>query len=132
RRRRIWRHLNQVETPVPRHLERLKRRDDPDLLSLFIDQADFANPNAFVYASLDGSRNSMLRFSLVGSFVFTQPICQAALARGRASLPANNKRLETLDNDHEVPSTKKHRRPTTGVSAPWLEGNGSMSPGHRS
>lgn len=41
-------------------------------------------------------------------------------------------RLESFDNDHEVPSTKKHRRPTTGVSAPWLERNGSMPPGHRS
>lgn len=130
-RRRIRRHLNEVEPPVPRHLERFIGRDDPDLRSLFIDQADFADPNAFVYASLDGSRNSMLRFSLVGSFVFTQPECQAALARGLASLPT----IKAPGIFRQRPRSAKHEKTPASDDRrfrPWLEGNGSMPAGHRS
>ncbi|HYI25288.1 MAG TPA: hypothetical protein VD767_07755 [Thermomicrobiales bacterium] len=59
RRRRVWRHLNQIEPSFTRHVERLTGRDDPDLLTFFVNQSYLAYPDSFVYAGLRRSGNSL-------------------------------------------------------------------------
>src|SRR5215212_6992109 len=56
---RVGRHLDQVESPLARHLERVKCWNDADLLAVLIDQPDLANPDALVDPCLDGSGNNL-------------------------------------------------------------------------
>ena len=57
-RHRIWRHLDQIEATLARHLERIECGDDPYLLAVLINQPDLADPDALVDACLDGSGNT--------------------------------------------------------------------------
>jgi hypothetical protein len=59
---RIGSHLDQVETPLARHLKRIKGGDDADLLAVLVDQPDLADPDALIDAGLDGSGNSLPPF----------------------------------------------------------------------
>ena len=55
----VWRHLDQVEPTLARHLKRIECRDDPNLLAVLIDQPDLADPDALIAAGLDGSGNNL-------------------------------------------------------------------------
>ena len=59
RRHGIGRYLNQVKPALARHLERIKGRNDANLLALFVNESNLANADALVDAGLDGSRNSL-------------------------------------------------------------------------
>ena len=52
-------YLNKVEPSLTRHLERIKGRNDANLLALFVNEPNLANADALVDAGLDGSRNSL-------------------------------------------------------------------------
>jgi hypothetical protein len=56
---RVGSHLDQIEPPLARHLERVKRWYDTDLLAVFIDQPDLADPDALIDACLDRSGNNL-------------------------------------------------------------------------
>jgi hypothetical protein len=66
RRHGVWRHFDKVETALARHLQRIERRDDADLLAVLVDETDFTNPDALVDAGLNGSRNSLPPLSWTG------------------------------------------------------------------
>src|SRR5215211_2498978 len=51
--------LDKIEATVTRHLECLERGNDAYLLTLLIDQPDFANPDALVDSGLDRSGNNL-------------------------------------------------------------------------
>lgn len=55
----VWSHLDQIEPAFARHLERIKRRNYADLLTVLIDQPDLADPDSLIDASLDGSGNNL-------------------------------------------------------------------------
>jgi hypothetical protein len=63
---RIRRHFDQIEPPLARHLERVKRWDDTDLLAILIDQPDLADPDALIDACLDGSGNNLPPLPIAG------------------------------------------------------------------
>ncbi len=63
---RIGSHLDQIEPPLARHLERFKRWNDTDLLAILIDQPDLANPDALVDPCLDGSGNNLPPLPIAG------------------------------------------------------------------
>jgi hypothetical protein len=63
----IRRHLDQVESTLARHLERIECRDDADLLAVLIDEPDLANPDTLVDAGLDGSGNNPPPLPITGS-----------------------------------------------------------------
>src|SRR5215217_7751338 len=62
----IGRHLDQVESPLARHLERVKCWNDADLLAVLVDQPDLANPDALVDPCLDGSGNNLPPLPIAG------------------------------------------------------------------
>jgi hypothetical protein len=62
----VWRHLDEIEPPLTRHLERVKRWNDTDLLAILIDQPDLANPDALIDACLDGSGNNLPPLPIAG------------------------------------------------------------------
>src|SRR5215213_1980082 len=63
---RVGRHLDQVETPLAGHLERVKCWNDADLLAVLVDQPDLANPDAFIDPCLDGSGNNLPPLPIAG------------------------------------------------------------------
>jgi len=63
---RIGCHFDQIEPPLARHLERIKRWDDTDLLAILIDQPDLADPDALIDACLDGSGNNLPPLPIAG------------------------------------------------------------------
>jgi hypothetical protein len=63
---RIGSHLDQIEPPLARHLERVKRGYDTDLLAVLIDQPDLADPDALIDACLDGSGNNLPPLPIAG------------------------------------------------------------------
>ena len=65
-RHRIGRHLDQVESTLARHLERVKCWNDPDLLAVLVDQPDLTNPDALVDPCLDGSGNNLPPLPIAG------------------------------------------------------------------
>jgi hypothetical protein len=62
----VGRHLDQVESSLARHLERVKCWNDADLLAVLVDQPDFANPDALVDPCLDGSGNNLPPLPIAG------------------------------------------------------------------
>ena len=62
----VGRHLDEIEPPLARHLERVKRWNDTDLLAILIDQPDLANPDALIDACLDGSGNNLPPLPIAG------------------------------------------------------------------
>ena len=50
RRNCVGRNLNQVQATLASNLQRLKRRQDAELLAVFVDDADFACANTIVNA----------------------------------------------------------------------------------
>src|SRR5687768_696589 len=62
----IGSHLDQIEPPLARHLERVKRGYDTDLLAVLIDQPDLADPDALIDACLDGSGNNLPPLPIAG------------------------------------------------------------------
>ena len=51
-RRRLGRHLDEIHLPLPRQLQGLRDRQDPQLLALRADNTDLPNANALVDADL--------------------------------------------------------------------------------
>jgi hypothetical protein len=62
----VGRHLDKIEPSLTRHLERVKRWNDTDLLAILIDQPDLANPDALIDACLDGSGNNLPPLPIAG------------------------------------------------------------------
>jgi hypothetical protein len=62
----IGRHLDEVESPLARHLQRVKCWNDADLLAVLVDQPDLANPDALVDPCLDGSGNNLPPLPIAG------------------------------------------------------------------
>ena len=79
----IGSHLDQVEATLARHLERIEGGNDADLLAVFVDQPDLANPDALIDAGLDGSGNSLPPFPIAGESLTTQERAGGNLRRGR-------------------------------------------------
>jgi hypothetical protein len=65
-RHRVGRYLDQVESPLARHLERVKCWNDADLLAVLIDQPDLTNPDALIDPCLDGSGNNLPPLPIAG------------------------------------------------------------------
>jgi hypothetical protein len=63
---RVGRHLDEIESSFARHLERVECWDDADLLAVFVDQPDLANPDALVDPCLDGSGNNLPPLPIAG------------------------------------------------------------------
>ena len=63
---RIGSHLDEIEPPLARHLERVKRWNDTDLLAILVDQPDLADPDALIDACLDGSGNNLPPLPIAG------------------------------------------------------------------
>ena len=57
RRHRVRSHFNKIKPALSRHFERITGRNDTDLVSFFVDQPDFANPDSFIDSRLNGSGN---------------------------------------------------------------------------
>ena len=53
----IRRNFDEIKSLLASHLERVTRRDDPYLVTFVIDQPDLADPDALIYARLNGSGN---------------------------------------------------------------------------
>ena len=62
----VGRHLDKIEPSLTRHLERVKRWNDTDLLAILIDQPDLADPDALIDACLDGSGNNLPPLPIAG------------------------------------------------------------------
>lgn len=75
-------YLDEVEPSLTRHLERIKGRNDANLLALFVNEPNLANADALVDAGLDGSRNSLPPKPLYG-LCSTQERAGINLRRGR-------------------------------------------------
>jgi hypothetical protein len=56
RRNRIRRDFHQIEPARASHFQSVASRDDPDLLTLFVDQANFSDADAFIHPRLDRPR----------------------------------------------------------------------------
>jgi hypothetical protein len=63
---RVGRHLDQIESPLTRHLKCVKSWNDADLLAVLIDQPDLANPDTLVDPCLDGSGNNLPPLPIAG------------------------------------------------------------------
>jgi hypothetical protein len=52
---RVGSHLDEIEPPLARHLQRIECGDNANLLAVLINQPDLADPDALIDAGLDGS-----------------------------------------------------------------------------
>lgn len=55
----VWRNFDQIKPALTRHLQRIERGNDANLLAVLVDEPDLANPDTLVDASLNGSGNNL-------------------------------------------------------------------------
>jgi hypothetical protein len=63
---RVGSHLDEIEPPLARHLQRIECGDNANLLAVLINQPDLADPDALIDAGLDGSGNNLPPLPIAG------------------------------------------------------------------